>query len=95
LRVWRLYAQGELEPAASEFQARDGRQPRPDGRVFYLGACYAAGGNTRGGRSLADDARGRGPASFVYALAAEAFLRARNWEAALTAGGGAAAALAR
>ena len=42
-----LFATGELEPAAAQFRAALDAAPDFLPAAFYLGACYAAGGNDR------------------------------------------------
>ena len=84
LRGVALYAQGELEPSASEFRRAMVDNPDLTAAVFYLGACYAAGGKHKeAAGAWQTTLAAEDQPSFVYALAAEAFLRARNWEAAL------------
>jgi VWFA-related protein len=78
------YAKGDLEGAAARF--RESLRIESDffPATFYLGACYAAGGNDR-------DAAGawqtslitEGEAPFIYTLLGDAFLRLRELDAAL------------
>jgi VWFA-related protein len=79
-----LYARGDIEPAASLFR----KAIRADGDLaaaaFYLGACYAAGGRDREAvgawqTTLATDQAD--PA--VFALTSEAYLRLRDFDAAV------------
>jgi VWFA-related protein len=76
LRGLALFSKGELEPAAMEFRAAIRLSPDFLPAVFYLGACYAAGGRDReavGAWQAAlfdDDAP---PA--MYRVTAEALLR--------------------
>ena len=77
------YAKGDLEGAAARF--RESLRIESDffPATFYLGACYAAGGNDR-------DAAGawqtslitEGEAPFIYTLLGDAFLRLRELDAA-------------
>ena len=76
LRGLALFAKGELEPAAIQFRSslRISSEFLP--AVFYLGACYAAGGNDREAvgaweTSLVTESDAR----IVYDVLADAFLR--------------------
>jgi VWFA-related protein len=79
-----LYARGDIEPAAALFR----KAIRADGDLtaaaFYLGACYAAGGRDREAvgawqTTLATDQAD--PA--VFAMTSDAYLRLRDFDAAL------------
>jgi VWFA-related protein len=76
LRGLALYRTGKLEEASKEFRASVRASPDFLPGVFYLGACYAAGGNARQAAGawqtalIADD-----PPPEVYQLVAESYLR--------------------
>jgi hypothetical protein len=84
LRGIGLYARGELEPAAAEFRRALRADSELSPAAFYLGACYAAGGRDReavGAWQTTLAAEQLDPA--VFALATEAYLRLKDWPAAL------------
>jgi tetratricopeptide (TPR) repeat protein len=78
------YAKGDLEGAAARFRESLRLESDFFPAVFYLGACYAAGGKDR-------DAAGawqtslitEGEAPFIYTLLGDAFLRLHELDAAL------------
>ena len=80
-----LFAKGELEPAATQFRTslRISNDFLP--AVFYLGACYAAGGRDREAvgawsTSLVTESGAR----IIYDVLADAFLRLQDAERALS-----------
>jgi tetratricopeptide (TPR) repeat protein len=84
LRGLALFAKGELEPAATQFRSslRISSEFLP--AVFYLGACYAAGGSDRQAvgawqTSLVTESDAR----IVYDVLADAFLRLADGQRAL------------
>ena len=78
------YAKGDLEGAAARFREALKLESDYFPAAFYLGACYAAGGKDR-------DAAGawqmslitESDAPFVYTLLGDAFVRLREFDAAL------------
>jgi tetratricopeptide (TPR) repeat protein len=78
------YAKGDLESAAARFREALKLESDYFPAAFYLGACYAAGGKDR-------DAAGawqmslitESEAPFVYTLLGDAFVRLREFDAAL------------
>ena len=79
-----LYAKGDLEGAAARF--RESLRIESDffPATFYLGACYAAGGHDREAAgawqtSLITESE----APFIYTLLGDAFLRLREFDAAV------------
>lgn len=78
------YANGDLESAAARFREALKLESDYFPAAFYLGACYAAGGKDR-------DAAGawqmslitESEAPFVYTLLGDAFVRLREFDAAL------------
>ena len=84
LRGLGLYARGELEPAAAEFRTSLRASSEFMPATFYLGACYAAGGRDKEAvgawqTTLASETE----VPFVYALTTDAYLRLRDWSAAI------------
>jgi tetratricopeptide (TPR) repeat protein len=84
LRGIGFYARGDLEPAANEFRRALRADSELTAAAFYLGACYAAGGRDReavGAWQTTLAAETLDPA--VFSLTAEAYLRLKDWPAAI------------
>jgi tetratricopeptide (TPR) repeat protein len=84
LRGIGLYARGELEPAAGEFRRALRADSELSPAAFYLGACYAAGGRDReavGAWQTTLASEHLDPA--VFTLTTEAYVRLKDWPAAL------------
>jgi tetratricopeptide (TPR) repeat protein len=84
LRGMGLFARGELEPAANEFRRALRADSELSAAAFYLGACYAAGGRDKEAvgawqTTLASDNQD----PIVFTLASEAYMRLKDWPAAL------------
>jgi VWFA-related protein len=76
LRGLSLYRAGKIEDASKEFRASVRASPDFLPGVFYLGACYAAGGNPRQAVGAWQTALvGDDPPPEVYQLIADAYLR--------------------
>jgi VWFA-related protein len=80
-----LYSRGDLEPAAVKFREAIKIDSEFFPAAFYLGACYAAGGRDRDASaawqtSLISDT----DAPFVYTLLADALLRQRQMDRAVS-----------
>jgi VWFA-related protein len=84
LRGLGFFARGELEPAAAEFRRTLALDDEMVAATFYLGACYAAGGRDKeavGAWQTTLAAAVEAP--FVYAFAADAYLRMQDTDAAV------------
>ena len=76
LRGLALYRAGKIEEASKEFRASVRASPDFLPGVFYLGACYAAGGNARQAVGAWQTALiGDDPLPEVYQLVADSYLR--------------------
>jgi VWFA-related protein len=78
------YSKGDLEGAAGKFREALKLESDYFPAAFYLGACYAAGGNDRNAAgawqmSLITESE----APFIYTLLGDAFVRLRDFDAAL------------
>ena len=76
LRGLELFTQGQLDRAATQFQASLRIEPDFAPAAFYLGASHAAAGRDRAAAAMWRQAvAGDGPAALTYGLLADALLR--------------------
>lgn len=76
LRGLELFAQGQIDPAARQFDAALRMAPTFAPGAFYLGACYAAAGRDREATTFWQRALGGGvPAPHVHLALGNAWLR--------------------
>jgi tetratricopeptide (TPR) repeat protein len=78
------YSRGDLNGAAEKFRETSKLEPDFLPAAFYLGACYAAGGNDRnaaGAWQMSLITEGEAP--FIYTLLGDAFLRIGDMSEAL------------
>jgi tetratricopeptide (TPR) repeat protein len=81
LRGLSLFEKGQLDPAAKEFRAAIAAAPELLVGAFYIGACYAAGGDgTHAINTWQTSLIGLAQYQAVYRFLADALIRAGQWE---------------
>jgi len=81
LRGLSLYAKGQLDPAANAFRAAIAATPELLAGAFYIGACYAAGGDgAHAINTWQTSLIGLAQYQAVYRFLADALIRAGQWE---------------